>query len=82
MICVDREDIRLAILEIYNDRLAARLRIVQLASDLMYLFLVLLQGLISLEELWDIGLAGYFEHGDSLDGHLAGGYVQLAMNRV
>lgn len=82
MICVDREDIRLAILEIYKHMLAARLHIVHLTSDLMYLLLVLLQGLVSLEELWDIGLAGYFEHGDSLDGHLAGGYVQLAMSRV
>lgn len=44
----------------------------------MYLLLVLLQGLIFLEELWDISLVGYFEHGDSLNGHLVGGYVQLA----
>lgn len=59
---------------------AARLHIVHFMSDLMYLLLVLLQGLVSLEELWDIGLAGYFEHGDSLDSHLVGGYVQFAIS--
>jgi len=46
----------------------------------MYLVLVLLKSLIFLEKLRNIGLAGYFEHGDSLDGHLVGGYVQLAID--
>jgi hypothetical protein len=47
--------------------------------DLVYLLLVLLESLIFLEELRNIGLVGYFEHGDSLDGHPCCGYVELAI---
>ena len=38
-----------------------------------YLLLILREGLVFLEELWDVGLVGYFEHGNSLDGHFGGG---------
>ena len=38
-----------------------------------YLLLILREGLVFLEKLWDVGLVGYFEHGDSLDGHSGGG---------
>ena len=38
-----------------------------------YLLLILREGLVFLEKLWDVGLVGYFEHGDSLDGHFDGG---------
>ena len=38
-----------------------------------YLLLILREGLVFLEKLWDVGLVGYFEHGDSLDGHFGGG---------
>lgn len=48
--------------------------------DLMYLLLVLVESLVSLEKLRNVGLIGYFEHGDSLDGHLVGGEVQLAIS--
>ena len=82
MVRVDGEDVRLAVLKIQNDRLAARLHTVQLALGLMYLLLVLLEGLISLKELLNVGLFGYFEHGDSLDGHLCGGHVELATSEV
>ena len=50
--------------------------------DLVYLLLVLLESLIFLEELRNIGLVGYFEHGDSLDGHLGVCCVELAMSNV
>jgi hypothetical protein len=46
----------------------------------MYLLLVLLECLIFLEKLVNIGLAGYFEHRDSLDGHPGGCYVELAIS--
>jgi len=46
----------------------------------MYLLLVLLESLIFLDELRDVGLVGDFEHGDSLDGHICGGGVQLAIS--
>ena len=80
MVCVDGENVRLAVLEIRNDWLAVRLHAVHLMLGLMYPLLVLLKGLISLEELRNIGLVGYFEHGDSLDGHLVGGNVELAID--
>jgi hypothetical protein len=79
LVCVDREDVRLAVLEVRNHWLAARLHIVQLKLDLMYLLLVLLEGLVFLEELRNVGLVDYLEHGDSLDSHLGGSYVELAI---
>ena len=75
MVCVHGDDIRLAILEVRKDRLAARLHNRAVMLDLMYLLLVLVESLISLEELRNVSLVGYFEHGDSLDGHLVGGEV-------
>ena len=50
--------------------------------DLIYLLLVLLKRLVSLEELRNVGLVAYFEHGDSLNGHLGGCCVRLAISNV
>jgi hypothetical protein len=37
-----------------------------------YLLVILRENLVFLEELWDVGLVGYFEHGDPLNGHFGG----------
>jgi len=48
-----------------------------------YLLLVLREGLVFFEELLDVGLVRYFEHGDSLHGHFGGGgCADVAVNGV
>jgi hypothetical protein len=44
-----------------------------LTAIIAYLLLIFRESLVFLEELWNIGLVGYFEHGDPLDGHSGDG---------
>jgi hypothetical protein len=59
-----------------RESVSHRIRSLSLAIDTVYLFLVLRKCLVLLEELRDIGLADYFEHGDPLDSHSGGRSVQ------
>jgi hypothetical protein len=67
----DGEDVGLAVLfGVKSCKLAVVLAINAL---LAYLLLILRKCLVLFEELRNVGLVGYFEHGDSLDGHSGGG---------
>jgi hypothetical protein len=77
----DGEDVRFAVLYAVNPcKLGSCLAF---NASRAYLLLILREGLVFLEELWDVGLVGYFEHGNSLDGHFGGGACgNIAINGV
>jgi len=67
----DGEDVRFAVLFGVNP---ASLGLFMATDQVIsYLLLILREGLVFLEKMWDVGLVGYLEHGDSLDGHFGGG---------
>ena len=67
----DGEDVGLAVLFGVN---SCKLGVVPVFNAISaYLLLILRESLVLFEKLWNVGLVGYFEHGDSLDGHFGDG---------